>query len=75
MKTQIKKLALVTVALSLFGATAASAQSIERTPDGKPDFSGIWQANTSAHYNVEPHAASEGAHPRQMGAWSASPGG
>lgn len=75
MKTQIKKLALVSAALTLFGATTASAQGIERTPDGKPDFSGIWQANTSAHYNVEPHAAEEGPHPRQMGAWSAIPAG
>ena len=41
-----------------------------RTPSGKPDFSGIWQAMTKAHYDIEPHAAAYGPHPGQMGALS-----
>ncbi|MFT5937548.1 MAG: hypothetical protein ACJAY7_001139, partial [Pseudohongiellaceae bacterium] len=45
-----------------FVSLQAVAQSgdIARTPSGKPDLSGIWQAMTTAHYNVEPHAASYG---------------
>ena len=26
-------------------------------PNGKPDFSGIWQSNSPADYDLEPHAA------------------
>jgi hypothetical protein len=73
---QIAKLGLLTV-VGIFSITHAAAQSgeIPRTPSGKPDLSGIWQAMTSAHYDVEPHAASEGAHPGLMGAISATPAG
>jgi hypothetical protein len=28
-----------------------------RTGDGKPSLNGIWQANTSVNYDLEPHAA------------------
>lgn len=31
-----------------------------QTGDGHPDISGIWQAINSAHWNVEPHAATAG---------------
>ncbi len=73
---QLTKIALV-VLVSLFSITQVAAQSgeIPRTPSGKPDLSGIWQAMTSAHYDVEPHAASEGPHPGLMGALSATPAG
>lgn len=73
---QIVKLGLLTL-LGFFSITQAAAQSgeIPRTPSGKPDLSGIWQAMTSAHYDVEPHAASEGPHPGLMGALSATPAG
>ena len=73
---KIVKLGLVTL-VGLFSITQAVAQSgdIPRTPSGKPDLSGIWQAMTSAHYDIEPHAASEGAHPGLMGAISATPAG
>ena len=75
-KKQIAKLGLF-ILLGIFSITQAAAQSgeIPRTPSGKPDLSGIWQAMTSAHYDVEPHAASEGPHPGLMGALSATPAG
>lgn len=73
---QIAKLGLLSL-VGLFSITQVAAQSgeIPRTPNGKPDLSGIWQAMTSAHYDIEPHAASEGPHPGLMGALSATPAG
>lgn len=71
---------LTTVCLTSFVGLFASSQlaaqsgSIARTPGGKPDLSGIWQAMTNAHYDIEPHAASEGPHPGLFGALSATPG-
>jgi hypothetical protein len=45
-----------------------------RAADGKPDFSGIWQAIGSSHYNIEPHSADFG--PMfELGAIGAIPGG
>ena len=31
-----------------------------RTPDGAPDLSGIWQANNTANWDLEAHAARQG---------------
>ena len=39
------------------GGMAASAQDIPRTPSGRPDFNGIWQALGNAHWDIEPHTA------------------
>lgn len=80
MKTLISKKithASLFILTAFFSISQLSAQSgeIPRTPSGKPDLSGIWQAMTSAHYDVEPHAASEGPHPGLMGALSATPAG
>jgi len=38
----------------------ASTYNGPRTPDRKPDLNGIWQVLGTAHWNVEPHSASEG---------------
>ncbi len=79
MKTLLQKYTWVTglIAIMSLGSIQAVAQSgeIARTPDGKPDLSGIWQAMTSAHYDIEPHAAAQGPYPREMGALSAIPAG
>ena len=41
-------------------SSAARADGLRRTPDGKPDFSGIWQAMNSASWNIQDHAAEKG---------------
>jgi hypothetical protein len=53
--------AFVIVFVWLLGLSPeAGAQAIQRTPDGKPDLSGIWQAVNTAAWNILPHAAEPG---------------
>ena len=47
---------------------------VPKTPDGAPDFNGIWQALGSAHWDLEDHAARAGPAPL-MGALGAIPAG
>ena len=56
------KTAVAWIIGAVFLATApdAVAQNMLRTPDGKPDMSGIWQAVNSAAWNILPHSAEAG---------------
>jgi hypothetical protein len=36
---------------------SATAQQLRRTVEGKPDFGGIWQANTTANWDLQTHEA------------------
>src|SRR5213593_4488183 len=38
-------------------ASQSSAYRAPRTPDGKPDLNGIWQALNEANYDIELHMA------------------
>ena len=63
------------VALVALAATPAQAQTrIPRGADGKPDLNGIWQAMTTANWDVEPHEARHGVLP-VLGALAAEPVG
>lgn len=46
-----------------------------RTADGRPNLSGVWQALTTAYWDLEAHGAAPGAYPQLLGAWGAQPGG
>src|SRR6266566_5295991 len=45
-----------------------------RTADGKPNLSGIWQANNTADWDLQGHAAAKGPVPSLGAAFSAPPG-
>jgi hypothetical protein len=55
-------------------AEQAGAYRAPRTPHGTPDLSGIWQANNTANWNLEPHAAQAGPLFQLGAAFSIPPG-
>jgi hypothetical protein len=66
------------LALCLLLASVVAARAQEfvapRTPDGKPDLNGIWQAVGAAHWDVEAHNARKGP-VVELGALGAIPAG
>jgi hypothetical protein len=70
MKTQLKTffaVAATAAAVSAFWMTQdvteaqnTSRTDIPRTPDGKPNLSGIWQSMNMAYWDLEPHEARHG---------------
>jgi hypothetical protein len=51
----------VSVRPTLSQSPAASAFRMPRAADGKPDLNGIWEAHNTANWNLQEHAASQGA--------------
>jgi hypothetical protein len=76
MKKIVKNSMLLFVALCSLASAPLFAQSsdIPRTPDGKPDFNGIWQTLGTAHWDLQTHASRPGP-VVEMGALAAIPGG
>jgi hypothetical protein len=46
-----------------------------RTADGRPDFNGIWQAISTANWNIQDHPASSGFLSAHAGVYGAEPAG
>jgi hypothetical protein len=57
------------------GAAQFPPYRAPRAADGHPDLNGIWQAFTTANWDVQDHDAQEGSHPELMGAYGAGPAG
>ena len=58
------------------GQTQGSAYSAPRLAGTThPDLNGIWQALTTANWDIQDHAAQAGPFPALLGAWGAEPAG
>lgn len=72
---QMYRLIVVLIPFFFFNnVSVAESIGVPRTADELPDFSGIWQAIGTAHYDIEPHAADFGPLV-ENGAIGAIPGG
>ena len=60
--------------LSTMTRAQAPAQGIPRLPDGHVNFSGIWQANNTANWDLETHVARQGPMFALGAAFSVPPG-
>jgi len=57
------------------GAGQFAPYKAPRAADGHPDLNGIWQALTTANWDIQDHEAQAGPHPELMGAYGAGPAG
>jgi hypothetical protein len=57
--TAVAVAALIAVAVKPT-ATQTQASGVSRTPDGKPDLNGIWEALNTANWDLQDHAARKG---------------
>ena len=57
---RLRPLPLTLFLCALTAAAQSQAYRAPRTPDGKPDLQGFWQALNTASYNIEPHSPSLG---------------
>src|SRR5215468_4380283 len=67
-------LALAPIAGAQTRAGRGSASGLPRMPDGKPNLNGLWQAITTAYWDLEDHSAQPGP-ALQLGAIGAIPAG
>jgi hypothetical protein len=69
-------IAATTIAAGSMAASqrGAAAARPARTPDGRPNLNGIWQALGTAHWDLEDHSPAPGPY-YQLGAIGATPGG
>src|SRR5688572_20017106 len=77
LRTLVAVSALVAVAVLGFTALPGQGQTAGggRSEDGRPNLNGIWQAFTTANWDIEAHPATAGPRPDIMGAYGAQPGG
>jgi hypothetical protein len=66
--------ALAALFIAMPGAGHAQTPSIPRMPDGKPNFTGLWQTLGSANVDIRDHSPQPGPF-FQLGALGATPGG
>jgi hypothetical protein len=64
----------VSIAAGGQAAQPLDSTAIIRMPDGKPNFTGLWQANSGANWDIEDHSAEPGPF-YQLGALMAIPAG
>lgn len=53
----VRPVILAALMMALPACGGAQDGEIPRTPSGRPDMNGLWQALGNAHWDIEPHAA------------------